>query len=60
MRQIDVHTMADRIRTIAICIALFSIFTAAAGLTHDPVTFAIVRFIAGVGIGGVKIGRAHV
>jgi len=49
-------TMADRIgrrRTIAICIALFSIFTAAAGLTHDPVTFAIVRFIAGVGIGGV-------
>jgi len=24
MRQIDVHTMADRIRTIAICIALFS------------------------------------
>jgi len=49
-------TIADRIGrrlTIAICIALFSVFTAAAGLAKDPLTFAIVRFIAGVGIGGV-------
>jgi AAHS family benzoate transporter-like MFS transporter len=49
-------TLADRIGrrlTIAICIALFSVFTAAAGFAKDPLTFAIVRFLAGVGIGGV-------
>ncbi len=39
--------------TIAICVFLFSVFTAAAGLTNDPVTFSIMRFIAGLGIGGV-------
>jgi AAHS family benzoate transporter-like MFS transporter len=49
-------TIADKIGrrwAIAICIGLFSLFTAAAGLTKDPLTFAIVRFLAGVGIGGV-------
>ncbi|MFS8979546.1 MFS transporter [Cupriavidus necator] len=49
-------TVADRIgrrRAIAICIALFSVFTAAAGFTSDPVTFSITRFLAGLGIGGV-------
>ncbi len=49
-------TLADRIgrrRVIAICIVLFSVFTAAAGLTTDPVTFGVLRFIAGLGIGGV-------
>ena len=49
-------TIADRIgrrRAIAICIALFSVFTAAAGLTSDPVTFSAMRFLAGLGIGGV-------
>ena len=49
-------TIADRIGrrlTIAICIALFSVFTAAAGLAKDPLTFAVARFLAGVGIGGV-------
>ena len=49
-------TIADRIgrrRAIAICIALFSVFTAAAGLTSDPVTFSVMRFLAGLGIGGV-------
>jgi len=49
-------TVADRIGrrlTIAICIALFSVFTAAAGFASDPVTFGIVRFLAGLGIGGV-------
>ncbi|MDM0106608.1 MFS transporter [Variovorax sp. J22R24] len=49
-------TIADRIGrrwAIAICIGLFSVFTAAAGLTHDPVTFSITRFLAGLGIGGV-------
>ncbi|WP_123535160.1 aromatic acid/H+ symport family MFS transporter [Pseudomonas fluorescens] len=39
--------------TISICIFLFSVFTAAAGLTNDPVTFSIMRFFAGLGIGGV-------
>lgn len=49
-------TLADRIgrpKMIAICIALFSLFTASAGLTRDPVTFSISRFISGLGIGGV-------
>jgi AAHS family benzoate transporter-like MFS transporter len=53
---IGLGTIADRIGrrwAIAICIGLFSIFTAAAGLTKDPLSFAIVRFLAGVGIGGV-------
>ena len=49
-------TIADKIGrrwAIAICIVLFSVFTAAAGLTHDPVTFSVTRFLAGLGIGGV-------
>ncbi|WP_439686330.1 Sugar phosphate permease [Cupriavidus oxalaticus] len=49
-------TVADRIgrrRAIAICIALFSVFTAAAGFASDPVTFSVTRFLAGLGIGGV-------
>lgn len=49
-------TLADRIgrpKMIAICVALFSLFTAAAGLTSDPISFSITRFIAGLGIGGV-------
>lgn len=48
--------MSDRIGrrwTIAICIFLFSVFTAGAGLTSDPVSFSVMRFIAGLGIGGV-------
>ena len=49
-------TLADRIGrrwAIAICVGLFSVFTAAAGLTSDPVTFSVTRFLAGLGIGGV-------
>src|SRR6478672_9710549 len=49
-------TVADRIgrnKAIAICIALFSVFTAAAGFTHDPYMFSAMRFLAGLGIGGV-------
>ncbi|WP_066340002.1 MFS transporter [Azohydromonas lata] len=49
-------TIADRIGrrwAIAICIALFSVFTAAAGTTSDPVMFSATRFLAGLGIGGV-------
>ncbi|NUG02931.1 MFS transporter, partial [Acinetobacter oleivorans] len=39
--------------TIAICVFLFSVFTALAGMTNDPISFSIMRFIAGLGIGGV-------
>ena len=49
-------TIADKIGrrwAITICIALFSLFTAGAGLAKDPLTFATLRFLAGVGIGGV-------
>lgn len=49
-------TIADRIGrrwAIAICLLLFSVFTAAAGLTSDPVMFSVTRFLAGLGIGGV-------
>ena len=49
-------TIADRIGrrwAIVICIGLFSLFTAAAGLTSDPVLFSVTRFLAGLGIGGV-------
>ena len=49
-------TIADKIgrrRAIAICIGLFSLFTAAAGFAQDPITFSAMRFLAGVGIGGV-------
>lgn len=48
--------LSDRIGrrwTISICVFLFSVFTAAAGFTNDPVTFSVMRFIAGLGIGGV-------
>jgi AAHS family benzoate transporter-like MFS transporter len=38
---------------IAVCVLLFSVFTAAAGVACDPITFGVVRFIAGLGIGGV-------
>ncbi len=49
-------TIADRIGrrwAIAICVLLFSVFTAAAGFTRDPVVFSVLRFLAGLGIGGV-------
>jgi AAHS family benzoate transporter-like MFS transporter len=49
-------TLADRIGRplmISFCVFLFSAFTAAAGLTKDPITFSMTRFIAGLGIGGV-------
>lgn len=49
-------TLADRIGrrwSIVVCITLFSVFTAAAGLTRDPMFFAASRFLAGLGIGGV-------
>lgn len=52
---IGLGTLADKIGrrwAVAICVFLFSVFTAAAGLTQDPVTFSVMRFLAGLGIGG--------
>lgn len=49
-------TIADKIGrrwAIVICIGLFSIFTAIAGMTTEPVMFSVTRFLAGLGIGGV-------
>ena len=49
-------SVADRIGrrwTISLCLALFSLFTAAAGLAREPVLFSVLRFVAGLGIGGV-------
>lgn len=42
-----------RRRTIIFCVAVFSVFTAAAGLAQDALSFSLLRFIAGLGIGGV-------
>lgn len=48
-------TLADRVgrpKMMIVCVALFSVFTAAAGLANDPILFSIMRFVAGLGIGG--------
>jgi MFS transporter, AAHS family, benzoate transport protein len=34
-------------------VALFSLLTATAGFTRDPIVFAILRFLAGFGLGGI-------
>ncbi len=56
-------TLADKLgrpKMLALCVGMFSVFTAGAGLTTDPVTFAVTRFVAGLGIGGVlPICAAH-
>ena len=47
--------LADKIGrrwAISICVFLFTAFTAAAGFTNDPITFSVMRFFAGLGIGG--------
>lgn len=49
-------TLADRIgriKTIAVCVTLFSVFTAMIGLVRTPEALAALRLIAGVGLGGV-------
>ena len=48
--------VADRVGrrwVIVLCIVIFSVFTAAAGFCKEPISFSVMRFIAGVGIGGV-------
>ncbi len=49
-------TLADRIGrrlVISVSIVLFSLFTAASGLATGALSFSTLRFLAGVGIGGV-------
>ncbi|WJR77618.1 MFS transporter [Bradyrhizobium sp. NP1] len=48
--------MADRFGrkiSVALAVAMFSLFTAAAGLVTSPVAFGALRFSAGLGLGGV-------
>ncbi|WP_180023011.1 MFS transporter [Acinetobacter sp. YH16044] len=48
--------LADRIgrkKVILICVSLFSFFTFLGGFSSNPTEFAVLRFIAGLGIGGV-------
>jgi len=52
---IALGALADKIGrrwAISICVFLFCVFTAAAGFTNDPITFSVMRFLAGLGIGG--------
>ncbi|MDQ1717957.1 MAG: transporter, family, benzoate transport protein [Pseudonocardiales bacterium] len=49
-------TLADRFgrrRTILVCTAWFSVFTAICALAPNPETFGLLRFIGGVGLGGL-------
>ncbi|MCU4380029.1 aromatic acid/H+ symport family MFS transporter [Acinetobacter haemolyticus] len=49
-------TLSDRLgrkKTIMICVILFSGFTFLGAFATNPVEFAVLRFIAGLGIGGV-------
>ena len=49
-------SLADKIgrkKVIVICIILFSGLTFAGGFASNPTEFAILRFLAGLGIGGV-------
>ena len=42
-----------RKKMIVLCIILFSLFTLLCGFAQTPTQFAVLRFIAGLGIGGV-------
>jgi MFS transporter, AAHS family, benzoate transport protein len=49
-------TLASHIgrrRAIALCMFGFSLFSALAALATNPVMFAVMRFIAGLGLGGI-------
>jgi MFS family permease len=44
-----------RVRTLALSILIFSVFTALQGMAQDPLQFGIFRFLAGVGTGAELI-----
>ncbi len=49
-------TLSDKLgrkKTIMICVALFSSFTFFGAFAQNPTQFALLRFVAGLGIGGV-------
>lgn len=49
-------TLSDRLgrkKTIMICVAIFSGFTFLGAFATNPIEFGILRFLAGLGIGGV-------
>lgn len=49
-------TLSDKLgrkKTILICVLLFSGFTFLGAFASSPIVFALLRFIAGLGIGGV-------
>src|SRR5437764_9141885 len=41
-----------RVRTLAVSILVYSVFTAAQGFSHSPLELGIYRFIGGLGTGG--------
>ena len=48
--------LADKIgrkKVILICVSLFSLFTFLGGFASNPTEFGMLRFVAGLGIGGV-------
>lgn len=60
---IGLGALADKIGrrlTLSLCVFFFSVFTAGAGLTNDPYMFSLMRFLAGIGIGGaIPNAAAH-
>ncbi len=44
-----------RVKTIVICIVIFSVGTAALGFTHSYMQFAIIRFLSAIGIGAIYL-----
>ena len=49
-------TLSDKLgrkKTIMICVAIFSGFTFLGAFASNPIEFGILRFLAGLGIGGV-------
>lgn len=42
-----------RVRNISLCVVIFSVFTAAAGFAEGAWSLGALRFIAGLGLGGV-------
>ena len=41
-----------RVRTLAVSILIYSVFTAAQGFSHSPLELGIFRFLGGLGTGG--------
>jgi predicted MFS family arabinose efflux permease len=44
---------AGRVKTMALSLVVYSVFTGLSGAAHDWVMFTVYRFLAGVGIGGM-------